>query len=88
MSGSDLCTNYRLDGANVTHTVTVSASPLYEAAALRIAEFKKSGFAFANIGPARRLTIAVEPPATTHELSVGKLQAWLELTERRRASRR
>jgi hypothetical protein len=37
-----------------------------------------SGFAFANIGPAIRLTIAVEPPATTHELLVGKPQSWLE----------
>ena len=66
------------DGANITHTVTVSASSLYEAAALAVAEFKKSGFAFASIGPAIRLTVAVEPPATTHELSVGKLQAWLD----------
>jgi len=29
-------------------------------------------------GPATRLTIAVETPATTHEISVGKLSAWLE----------
>ena len=66
------------DGANITHTVRVSASSLYEAAALGVAEFKKSRFAFTSIGPATRLTIAVEPPATTHELSVGKLQAWLK----------
>jgi hypothetical protein len=58
--------------------VTASASSFYEAAALGVAEFKKSGFAFASIGPATRPTIAVEPPATTHELPVGKLQAWLE----------
>jgi hypothetical protein len=45
---------------------------------LGIAEFKKSGFAFANIGPGTRLKIYVEPPATTLELSVGKLQAWLD----------
>jgi len=66
------------DGADVTHTVTVSASSLYEAAALGIADFKRSGFAFASIGPATRLKISVEPPATTHELSVGKLQTWLD----------
>jgi hypothetical protein len=66
------------DGANVTHTVTVSASSLYEAAALGVAEFKRNGFAFISIGPATRLTISVEPPATTHELSVGQLQAWLD----------
>jgi hypothetical protein len=33
---------------------------------------------FAGIGPATRLTIAVEPPATMHELSIGTLQAWLD----------
>jgi hypothetical protein len=65
------------DGANITHTVTVSASSLYEAAALGT-ESKKSGFAFTTIGPATRLTVAVEPPTTTHELSMGELQAWLQ----------
>jgi hypothetical protein len=75
---SSTCRVSFTDGADVTHTVTVSASSLYEAAVLGIVEFKKSGFAFANIGPATRLTINVEPPATTHELSVGKLQAWLD----------
>jgi hypothetical protein len=65
------------DGAGMTHTVTVSASSLYEAAALGVAEFKKSGFAFASVGTATRLTISVVPPATTHELTVAKLQSWL-----------
>jgi len=65
------------DGAGMTHSVTVSASSLYEAAALGIAEFKKSGFAFAGVGTATRLIISVVPPATTHELTVAKLQAWL-----------
>lgn len=66
------------DGAGVTHTVAVSASSLYEAAALALAEFKRSGFALAAVGPATRLKVAVETPATTHELSVGKLQSWLD----------
>jgi hypothetical protein len=66
------------DGAGITHTVSVSASSLYEAAALAIAEFKKSGFAFAAVGLGTRLRVAVKPPTTTHELSVGKLQMWLE----------
>jgi hypothetical protein len=75
---SSTCQVSFTDGADVRHTVTVSASSLYEAAALGIAEFKKNGFAFTSIGPATRLKISVEPPATTHELSVGKLQAWLD----------
>jgi hypothetical protein len=45
---------------------------------LGVKEFKKSGFDFASIGSATRLTISVEPSAMTHELSVGKLQAWLD----------
>lgn len=66
------------DGAGITHTVSVSASSLFEAAALAVAEFKRSGFAFAAVGPGTRLKVAVEPPASTHELSVGNLQRWLE----------
>ena len=65
------------DGAGMTHTVSVAASSLYEAAVLALAEFKKSGFAIAEVGPGTRLRVAVESPSTTHELSVGKLQAWL-----------
>src|SRR4051794_36886986 len=66
------------DGAGVTHTVSITASSMYEAAALGLAELKRSGFAMAIAGPATRLTIAVESPATTHELSVARLQAWLD----------
>src|SRR5262249_24937470 len=35
---------------------------------------QKSGFVFGEVGPGTRLTIAVEAPTTTHELSVAKLQ--------------
>jgi hypothetical protein len=66
----------------MSHTVTVSASSLYEAAALGIAAFKKSGFAFAGVSTSTRLIISVLPPATTHELTVAKLQSWLETNGR------
>lgn len=62
----------------MTHTVSVSASSLYEAAAIALAEFKKSGFAIASVGPATRLKVAVEAPTRVHELSIGKLQTWLD----------
>jgi len=65
------------DGAGMTHTVRVAASSLYEAAVLGLAEFKKSGFALTFVGPGTRLRIAAEVPATEHELSVGRVQAWL-----------
>lgn len=55
----------------------VSASSLYEAAALALAEFRHCGFTDANPGPATRLSVAVKAPATTHEVSVGKFQDWL-----------
>jgi hypothetical protein len=66
------------DSASITHTVTVSASSLFEAAALRIAEFKTSGFAFGGINLATKLRISVEAPAITHELTVAKLHSWLD----------
>jgi hypothetical protein len=66
------------DGAGVTHSVTLAAGSLYEAAVRGIAEFKRTGFALAEIGPATRLTVTVETPTTAHELPVSKLQAWLD----------
>ncbi|HWC97511.1 MAG TPA: hypothetical protein VG456_12190 [Candidatus Sulfopaludibacter sp.] len=62
----------------MAHTVCVSASSLYEAAALALAEFKKSGFALGNVGPGTKLKIAVDAPTTTHEVSVARLQSWLD----------
>ena len=62
----------------MVHTVSVAASSLYEAAALALAEFKKSGFALAEVGPGTRFKVAVQTPATMHELSVRNLQMWLD----------
>ena len=75
---SSTCRVSFTDGAAMTHTVTVCASSVYEAAALAIAEFKRSGFALISVGAATRLTIAVDPPSTIHEVSVAKLQSWLD----------
>jgi hypothetical protein len=66
------------DSAGITHTVSVSASSLYEAAALALAEFEKCGFTIMIAGPATKLTVAVEAPTTTHVLTVAKLQSWLD----------
>ena len=51
---------------------------MYEAAVAALAEFKRCGFTEVIAGPATRLCISVESPGTEHELSVGKVQAWLE----------
>jgi hypothetical protein len=79
---SSTCRVSFTDSVGMMHSVTVAASSLYEAAALGIAEFKRSGFAFASVGSATRLTISVVPPATTHQLTVAKLQAWLDTNGR------
>jgi hypothetical protein len=84
---SSTCRVSFTDGADVTYTVTVSASSLYEAAILGIAEFKKSGFAFGGINGGTKIKIAVEPPAITHELTVAKVQAWLETNGKTPANR-
>jgi len=76
------------DGGDVTHSVTVSASSLYEAGVLGVVEFKRNGFASANIGPATRLMISVEPPATTRELAVGSCRLGWVRTAKHRASKR
>jgi hypothetical protein len=56
----------------------VAAASLFEAAALAVAEFRRCGFAAVTVGPATRLLVTVEAPATTHELTFAKLQMWLD----------
>jgi hypothetical protein len=64
------------DGAGIAYSVAVCAESLYEAAALALAEFN-SGFVLSGVGPGTRLKVVVEAPTTAHELTVGKLEAWL-----------
>jgi hypothetical protein len=49
----------------------------YEAAVLALSEFRRTGIAVTP-GPGTRLRVEVKAPAVAHELSVGKLRAWLE----------
>ena len=66
------------DSEGITHSVEVSAASLYEAAVLALAEFRRAGIATVTPGLGTRLRVEVKVPATSHELSVGKLTAWLE----------
>jgi len=66
------------DTENIRHGVEVSASTLYEAAVLAIAEFRRCGFTSNAPGPATRLTVAVKMPTTSHEVQWGKIEAWLQ----------
>ena len=45
---------------------------------LALAEFDRCGFTDAQTGPATRLYIAALAPSTSHEISVGKVRAWLD----------
>ena len=56
----------------------VTATTLYEAATLAMAEFRPCGFTANAPGPAMRLTVAVKTPATTHEVQRGKVETWLQ----------
>ena len=66
------------DSEGIRHAVEVAASSLYEAAALAIAEFRRCGFTANAPGPATRLTVTVQAPATSHEVRLSKIEAWLE----------
>jgi type VI protein secretion system component VasA len=66
------------DSEGMTHAVEVVTSTLYEAAALALAELRRCGFADAEPGAAVRFTVSVEAPATTHELPLRKVMAWLD----------
>jgi hypothetical protein len=66
------------DTEGITHTAVVTASSLYEAAALGVAEFRRCGLIDVVPGPVTMLSVAVDSPSTRHEVPVRKLTAWLE----------
>jgi len=66
------------DSEGIRHSVEITATTLYEAAALAINEFRRCGFTSNAPGPATRLTVAVKTPATSHEVQWGKIEAWLQ----------
>jgi hypothetical protein len=66
------------DSEGIQHSVQVAAESLYEAAVLALREFKASRFGGDALpGPATRLTVEVRTPATSHELTVKRLENWL-----------
>ena len=66
------------DSEGIRHSVEVAGSTLYEAAALAIREFRRCGFTVDAPGPATWITVAVKAPATSHEVQVSKIEAWLQ----------
>jgi hypothetical protein len=74
------CTVSFTDTDGITHSIEITASSLFEAAMLAVAEFRRSGFAEATLGPATRLTVRVRQPEMSHTVSVSRLQSWLDRT--------
>jgi len=66
------------DSENIRHSVEFTASTLYEAAVLAIAEFRRCGFTANAPGPATRLTVTVKMPTTSHEVQWSKIETWLQ----------
>jgi hypothetical protein len=66
------------DTEGIEHSVHVSASSLFEAAVLAMAEFRKHGFAETVFGPVTKLNVRVKAPEASHTVSVGKVKSWLD----------
>jgi hypothetical protein len=63
----------------IRHSAKVAASSLFEAAVLGVAALRKS--VFVRDGPLRfeRLTVAVQEPTTTHEVTMTQIEEWLRV---------
>jgi hypothetical protein len=63
------------DSEGITHAVEITASSLFEAAVLAMAEFRRCGFAEPTFGPATKLTVKVRQPEMSHTVPVGRLRS-------------
>ena len=71
------------DADEMKHSVEVAAGSLYEAAALGLKAFRSSSLPDATKpGVATRLVVAVKAPGTEHEVTVRRLQEWLNCGSR------
>jgi hypothetical protein len=73
-----VCTVSFTDSEGITHAVEITATSLFEAAALGLAEFRRCGFAEAMFGLGTKLTVRVRGPEMSHTVSVGRLKSWLD----------
>ncbi len=56
----------------------ITATTLYEAVVLALAEFRRCGFAEAMFGSGTKLTVRIRQPEMSHTVSVGRLRSWLD----------
>ena len=71
-----LCTVSFTSATGISHSVTVEAETLFEAAGLGLGRLKADGWV-EGLGPGSKLEIEVREPATCHTVSVQQLQRWI-----------
>lgn len=72
---SSVCTVSFQDEHGTTHTVTVSATSLYEAVGLALQAFRLQPWVPA-VPPAAPLTIAARAPTVQHQVTLERAQRW------------
>jgi hypothetical protein len=71
-----LCAVSFTSATGISHSVTVEAETLFEAAGLGLARLKADGWV-EGLGPGTKLEIHVREPGTSHTVSVQQLQRWM-----------
>ena len=66
------------DVDGITHTVTVHAATLFEAAAAGVAAFRHQQWAAAALTPGAVVRVEVALPAIVHEVPMKSLERWLQ----------
>jgi len=64
------------DSEGIAHSVEVTASTLFEAAASAIATFREAAWAADALTPNAVLRIEVQPPAITHDVPLRAVERW------------
>jgi hypothetical protein len=67
-----------VDPNGIRHSIEIVAESLYEAAALAVHEFRRHPWTEEmEQGAVTRLSVSVDAPKTTHELSIRRLEKWV-----------
>jgi hypothetical protein len=65
-----------VDGDGVRHSVTVSASSLFEAAAAAVGAFRREAWAVAALTANAVLRVEVQPPPVVHDVPLKAVERW------------
>ena len=74
-----VCTVGFEDSEGTVHTVTVSASSLYEAVGLALQAFTAQPWT-PPVPPAASLTVEVRPPSVEHRVTMQRVRQWAAAT--------